>query len=244
MGQGPLSLPELTVVAIDTVEPALLKLALEDTLREIDPGEVLVFSDTDPGVSGVIWFHEEPRSYQAVAELLWHEVPGWLQTSHMLVIQWDSWVLNGDHWMPEWLDLDYIGAPWGWHGDGLEVGNGGFSLRSRDLARWVAAQPAHYPLAHPEDVALCRSYRRQLEIDGFRWASTHQAGLFAFERSQPEHTFGFHGAWNWPAVLERDRLSQRLQLASSHARGKVEWQQLMQIVAKSAPSLLLATETR
>ena len=32
------------------------------------------------------------------------------------------------------LDCDYIGAKWFWHDDGLRVGNGGFSLRSRQLS--------------------------------------------------------------------------------------------------------------
>jgi len=55
------------------------------------------------------------------------------RTSHLLVIQWDGYVINGKAWQEAFLEYDYIGAPWGFHTDQHRVGNGGFSLRSRRL---------------------------------------------------------------------------------------------------------------
>lgn len=49
-----------------------------------------------------------------------------VQTDFMLVIQWDGYVLNANAWNPEWLKYDWIGAPWEWYTDGMQVGNGGF----------------------------------------------------------------------------------------------------------------------
>jgi hypothetical protein len=33
-------------------------------------------------------------------------------TSHVLVIQWDGYVVNADLWDDDFLRYDYIGAPW------------------------------------------------------------------------------------------------------------------------------------
>ncbi len=56
-----------------------------------------------------------------------------VETSHALCIQWDGYVLRGQAWDPAFLTYDYIGAPWPHFSDGHNVGNGGFSLRSRRL---------------------------------------------------------------------------------------------------------------
>jgi hypothetical protein len=223
------ALPDVTIVAIDCVAHELVLLALKDTLREIDPAEVLVWSDRYIGP--IMPIPCDCRSLDDVARILWYEVPARVRTSHFLVVQWDGWVLDGSRWDVAWLDVDYLGAPWPWHGDGLTVGNGGFSLRSTDFARWVAANVGRYPIAREnEDVTLCRRYRPQLQLDGFVWGSRAQAEAFSFEREEPHPTFGYHGAWNWPHVLPPDRLAERIERANDYVRGKVEWRELMAAV--------------
>ena len=241
-----LRLPDVTLIAIDAVAHDLTRLAIEDTLERVEPAAIITWSDrpltTRSGSYNVL---ARPESWIEVARLLWYDVPTRVTTSHFLLVQWDSWVLNEAYWDPRWLDLDYLGAPWGWHGDGLEVGNGGFTLRSTRLARWVARHE-RYSVSHPEDVALCRVHRHALEADGFRWASVEEAERFAFERAAPRLAFGFHGAWNFPSVLNRDRLLQRLELANDYVRDKVEWKELMtnaRPVLRSAPSSSPPTRT-
>ena len=241
MGSGPRRLP-LTIVLVDAVEPELARRALEDTLAQVEPDDVLVFSN-QPLLGRGQFIEREPCSFDEVMAILWYEAPFLVKSPHFLVIQWDSWVLDGSRWRDEWFGLDFVGAPWGWHGDGHEVGNGGFSLRSTELARWVAHNPQRYQIKHPEDAALCREYRHRLEFDGFRWATVEQATEFAFERTPLRPTFGFHGAWNWPTVLDRDRLTDSLGVAGPYARGKVEWNELTAIL-QSAPSSSPPTETQ
>ena len=224
MGSRPRRLP-VTLVILDAVEPELARRALEDTLTQIEPDEVAVFGN-QPLLGWGHFVERELRSFDDVTRSLWYEVPLLVRTDHFLVIQWDSWVLDASRWNPGWLGFDYLASPWGWHGDGYEVGNGGFSLRSTELARWVAHNPARYPVRHPEDVALCRQYRRSLETGGFRWATVEEALEFAFERTPPRPTFGFHGAWNWPSVLDRDSLIERRSLAGPYARSTVGWQEM------------------
>lgn len=122
-------------------------------------------------------------------------------TDHCLLIQWDGFVIDGGRWTEEWLDFDYIGAPWPQFPAGGDVGNGGFSLRSRRLLE--ACRDPDFVRAHPEDVAICRTNRALLEQrHGIRFADRESAALFSFERTiPPEPTFGFHGIFNMAAVL-------------------------------------------
>ena len=81
-------------------------------------------------------------------EIIFQDLHKYFETSHCLIVQSDSFVVNSDLWKDEFLKYDYIGAPWP---DELvvnqnlvlnvkknPVGNGGFSLRSRKLVQATA----------------------------------------------------------------------------------------------------------
>jgi hypothetical protein len=99
------------------------------------------------------------------------------------------------------LDYDYIGATWPQFDDGLVVGNGGFSLRSRRLLHLL--EDDIFEAHHPEDVAICRTWRKMLEeAHGIRFAPPELASTFSAERSGDlRETFGFHGFFNMPDIL-------------------------------------------
>jgi hypothetical protein len=237
-----LSLPDVTLVAIDTVAHELTKLALQDCGEGAEFAEVLVITD-DPlfSVPGAPIQHvvvtPPLRGWEAVNRVWWHEVPQYVRTSHYLIVQWDSWIINPVAWDPDWLQYDYIGALWPWHQTN-RVGNGGFSLRSRRLANHVAQHRALYPVGHPEDDRLCRRYRQMLEAEGFRWAPDAVADRFSFERGNGaqyrpggdigEFPFGFHGAFNFVSVLSSEVLEQRIAAASDYVIGKLEWREMLQ----------------
>lgn len=212
-----LYLPDVTLVAIDTVCHELTALAIKECLDQAQFGAVQIHTD-DPlpfrqQVSGAAFVAVKrfPSPDEAMIHL-WYEVPAHLATGHMLLVQWDSGIVCPSRWSPHFLAYDYVGAPWGWHGDHHEVGNGGFSLRSRRLMRHVAGHRERFPLVHPEDDVLCRRYRPALERDGFRWASVDQALCFSFERSGfsgTESHFGYHGVFNWPRVFSAAALHER-----------------------------------
>jgi hypothetical protein len=180
-------------------------------------GDAILFSDKMylPSSASIKLVVVPPlRGWEAVNRVWWHEVPELVKTSHFLIVQWDSWVLNAASWDPDWLQYDYIGAPWPWH-QIYRVGNGGFSLRSRRLHDHLAHRRLRYPLAHPEDDALCRRYRPMLEAEGFMWAPESAARCFSFEHGDAAATFGFHGVFRWPEVLHGERLQKRLAMANA-----------------------------
>ena len=240
---SPLLLPNVTLVLIETGIEKLSLMALKDTLNLISPMELQLFTD-DPipfaVFPGITFAHKIPplKSIQDYNNILWHEVPKQVRTSHFLVIQWDGWVINKESWTDDFLNYDYIGAVWPWHKEN-RVGNGGFSLRSTELMLWMGK---HYQPSELEDNSLCREYRQRVERElDFRWANEETAQRFSFEHqlypTQPT-PLGFHDCRNWPRVLSPSQLFHRISLCESYPyiTKKPEYQHLKQML-RLAPAL-------
>lgn len=220
----PRNLPDVTLVAIDCVAHDLTRSAIEDTLKQITPKEVLIWSNKRL-YNDALYMPCELHSLDDVANVLWYDVPSFVKTSHFLLIQYDGWVLDESLWRDEWLSCDYIGAPWPWHKDGLNVGNGGFSLRSTEMARFI--RDGGFEFRSPEDDILCRYYRPALERLGFKWATDRQAQIFSCERGEWKKAFGFHGLFNFKNALDPDSFGSRLLMINDFVRSKPEFQELV-----------------
>lgn len=218
-----LKLPDVTLVMVETREHELARMAIEDCLRVAEFGEVLIVTDLPDQFKYIttdqnIRFHTVPDWPDKIgwSRSWWYDVPPLLRTSHTLNIQWDSWISDVSMWRDEFLDYDYIGAPW-WYKDGKNVGNGGFAIISTRLKRYIADRRDKYPCdTAVDDDLLCRKYRPALEDAGFVWAPENVAHDFAFECCRPSTTskhFGFHAMFNWPDVLDPEQLETRLALA-------------------------------
>lgn len=125
------------------------------------------------------------------------ELPGIIKTSHILNIEWDSWITNPDLWCQEWLEYDYIGARWPWRPEGQNIGNGGFSLISKRLMETVKRLRL-LEESQGLDTEIGTVWRQQLESEGIKYPPTAIADRFSYERTVPDGpTFGFHGMFNW-----------------------------------------------
>lgn len=215
-----LSLSDVTLLLIETREHELANLAVQESVSKVDFGEVLIFTNEPQHyrlMEGQPRFVAVPDWPEKIgwSRCLWQEVAPHLRTGYVLSIQWDSWVWDPVMWRDEYLHYDYIGAPW-WYKDGLNVGNGGFSLRSTALMRFLRKHRAKLPCANAmDDDLLCRKYRIELQDVGFVWAPEYVARDFAFEYTRPSPTsrhFGFHGAFNFGAVLNEDELIERMKI--------------------------------
>ena len=214
-----LHLPDVTLVAIDSICHELTARAVKECLDKAQFGAVKIFTDNRAPFQAAFDSEiiEAPTfaSLDEVMIYLWYQVPQHIATSHALVVQWDSGIISEACWSERFLQFDYVGAPWGWYGDQYEVGNGGFSLRSRRLMRFVAKRKQDFPLGHPEDDVLCRRYRKNLERRGFRWCPNDLALQFSFEWtgfSGIDRHFGYHGVFNWPRVFSVEALHERILL--------------------------------
>ncbi len=141
-------------------------------------------------------------SKRAYSEYIMHQIHTHVNTSHMLIVQHDGYVKNWKAWNKDWLKYDYIGAPWLWYADNMQVGNGGFSLRSKRLMELCSTLPLKTDRFdnnnHAEDHSICRIYRRHLESKGMKFAPVEEARKFSIEgyRSDPVYRgqFGFHSS--------------------------------------------------
>jgi hypothetical protein len=135
-----------------------------------------------------------------------------ITTDYCLLIQHDGFVLHPEIWDNDFLNWDYIGAPWAISdvsyvtkkGEHIRVGNGGFSLRSKKLL--------DIPVKHNmpfleeqgfynEDGNIC-VYNREFFLGfGIKYAPIDVAAKFSREIFLPEYkdikTFGFHGMGNF-----------------------------------------------
>jgi hypothetical protein len=212
---GKLNLPDVTLVMIETRQFELARMAIEDCLKHADFGDILTFTNK-PGEFSAGRFVQVPDWPEKIgwSRCNWQEVAPHVQTSFALGIQWDSWIVDPTMWRDEFLAYDYIGAPW-WYKDGLNVGNGGFCIRSTRLMRFLRKHRDLFPCTtNLDDDLLCRKYRTALEDKGFTWAPEKLAWDFAFETIRPKpdsRHFGFHAAYNFDYGCEGDepRLRER-----------------------------------
>jgi hypothetical protein len=206
-----LALPGVTLCAATSINVEATICALQECLRRVDFAECLLFTDTavtglDPRIRLIPIEHMHSGASYSVFIL--RGMVDHISSPHALVVQWDGFVIDPAQWDSGFLEFDYIGAPWPQFTDGRDVGNGGFSLRSRRLLE--ACRDPDFHISHPEDVAICRLNRDLLERDyEIRFADRPAAERFAFERARPDNrTFGFHGVFNMVSVLGPDRFWQ------------------------------------
>ncbi len=142
-----------------------------------------------------------------------NDLYNYIDTSHCLIIQSDSFVVNPDIWTDEFLEFDYLGAPWTKKISPNEyttlnlkknrVGNGGFSLRSKKLIN-LTRNYNYFDLTFPvkqEDVIICYYLYEDLIKNDVKFAPISLASKFSVEHPETNkeyginnnNVFGFHG---------------------------------------------------
>jgi tetratricopeptide (TPR) repeat protein len=207
------ALPDVSLVCIDTANHALALRALAQCMAGLRFARSVLLTDAVPaGVPVVPGIDVELigtlGSRDDYSRFVLKSLLPYVATSHVLLVQWDGFVANAAAWEDAFLDADYIGARWFWFDDGMRVGNGGFSLRSRRLLEALADR--RIELAEAEDLTIGRAYRPLLESEyGIRFADEAMADRFAFEAAYPiGKPFGFHGLFNFCRVMTPGALAE------------------------------------
>lgn len=204
----------LSIVCYDTLRYKRSTYAIEQTLKCIDADMVYWFSDRAiddgvgvPSVTHLISPIRPDHFGEDTGNLCFNVIPSIVDTDFALYVQSDGFALNKSAWTDEFYDYDYIGAPWPCYNDGLgNVGNGGFSLRSRRIHSALQDLRVGKGILNSafEDTLICRTFRRQLEKDyGIRFAPIELAARFSMEMASgvPDidkwigRSFGFHGGF-------------------------------------------------
>jgi len=205
-------LENVTLLGIDCIDINKLIQAAEICLKNFDFAAVKLLTSLDSENANVIKI-DEIKSVEEYSKFIIEKLDEYVDTSHVLLIQYDGFILNPDAWSDNFLEYDYIGAPLlvrqmhinklGWSRNLLGeylVGNGGFSLRSKKLLSLTAnlAKQNFFDKYHPEDMVLSLYNREYLESQGINFAPLPIAKQFSYEAVDMENyswdgQFGFHG---------------------------------------------------
>ena len=210
-----LNLPNVTLLCVETRDPELAHWAMDKCLQGASFGKVVLITNLElvKNKRADIEYIQAPpiRSTKDYSDLLLTGMESYVQGTHVLIIQWDSFITHPNLWRNEFLDYDYIGPVWPHHPE-TPVGNGGFSLRSVKLLR--AIKRPGFIKKHPEDYCICADNKAFLEKEcGIEFAPTHIAEQFAVERTEWHDAFGFHGFFNFGRVLSDEDLRSFIAIA-------------------------------
>ena len=207
-----LALPDVTLCCVDTANHALALRALARSRAGVRFARAVLLTDAlprgTPAASGIDVVSIAPiASRESYSDFVLKSLLPHIATSHVLLVQWDGYVINPAAWDPEFLHSDYVGAKWFWFDDGMRVGNGGFSLRSRRLLE--ALQDPRITRVDAEDTTIGRTFRPLLEHEhGIRFATEALADRFSFEAAYPiGKPFGFHGLYNFCRTVPPDEIA-------------------------------------
>ena len=239
-----LDLSAITLLCVETRDPALAHFAIQKCTQQTRFGKVVLITDLaklsdrpddqasnqaedqaeDQKVTrlqGIEYIQAPPiNTTKDYSNLLLTGLRQYVAGTHVLIIQWDSFILHPELWTNDFLQYDYIGAVWPHHPD-TPVGNGGFSLRSVKLLEGL--ESPRVTKRHPEDFCICVDNNALLKSEfGIRFAPAPIAEQFAIERSDWHPAFGFHGLFNFSRALGDAELEYFLEMLPSDYLGGVD----------------------
>ena len=209
-----LYLPDVTLLAATSSEVDAAQVSMRISLHNIKFGASKLLCSSPPNKKYPDIEYVTIPSLNSVDdynEIIFQHLHKYFETSHCLIVQADSFVVNSDLWKDEFLNFDYIGGPWP---DEIKinpnlilnlkknpVGNGGFSLRSQKLVKATSKinfKKLNFPMK-AEDVVICYYLYQDMIKNGICFAPPKLAAEFSMENvdnlyGQNENSvFGFHG---------------------------------------------------
>jgi len=209
-----LILPNVTLLAATSSEVDEAQVSMRISLHNIKFGAAKLLCSSNPKKKYPdIEYVSIPAldSVDSYNKFIFQDLHKYFKTSHCLIVQADSFVVDSDLWDDEFLKYDYIGGPWPnkiqidpnliLHLEKNPVGNGGFSMRSRKLVETTSKinfDSLDFPMK-AEDVVICYFLYKEMVDSGIRFAPPKLAAKFSMENTdhlygQDANTvFGFHG---------------------------------------------------
>ena len=206
-----LNLESVTLIAMTSVgvEPTIK--APEYSCKDIKFGAGKLVSDTQPENLPTNITYEYTEKISNIDEWnhdIIYKLGKHVDTEFAMLIHADGFIVNADAWKPEFLDYDYIGAPWPLpndnfsyrdiNGELIRVGNS-VSLRSKKLIDLPVKLNLEWKPFHGyynEDGFICVNYRHIYKEHGCKFADIHLAKYFSHETMIPEiqgiKPFAFH----------------------------------------------------
>lgn len=208
-----LKLENVTLVLMSSVDIDKCIKVLELSSKDIEFGDIKFITHEKPSnLPNKIkyCYIDKINSIDEYSYSMIYKLENYIDTDYALVIQTDGFIVNPNMWREEFLEYDYIGAPFQLPRDNFSyrdafgnifrVGNGGFSLRSKKLIKLANEIGLKWKAFHGfynEDGFICAMYRHIYEDNDCKFAPLDVAKYFSHEAYIPEIEgiipFGFHG---------------------------------------------------
>jgi len=212
-----IEIPHTTLCCIDCYNYELSIKAIKRCLQACHFEKTLFLTDMEYQLDHIdVQKIPSIKTKEQYSMFLVRELQNYINTDFVLIIQFDGFIVNPDSWTVEFQQYDYIGAKWDYT-DGLNVGNGGFSLRSKRLLQALSNKDIVIDsLKYGEDTFICRTYRRFLEKQyNIKFAPESIADKFSHEHFEPVgKPFGFHGLFNIWRYIEPNEIENFINLIS------------------------------
>lgn len=129
-----LQLPDVSLCIIDCMDVNRAIKVLEHCKTKVDFGAVKLFSHIPTEYPDRVRI-KPLNTLIAYSIFMLTKFYSYIDTSHIIIVQRDGWILNPESFNPDWMQLDFIG-PLFMQND--KVGSGGCSLRSRKIMEEVS----------------------------------------------------------------------------------------------------------
>jgi len=205
-------LDSVTLVAVASVEVEATAKALEFSTKKLSFEKVLLLSHYNPLTDSTIYEHIQIGPFGSVEEwgkFVVFELYKYIQTQYIILVHADGFIVNPEAWDDNFLQYDYIGAPWpipkdtfsyrDYYGNIIRMGNS-ISLRSFNILKlpdqlgldWGSADHGFFH----EDGFLCVQNRHILQQHGIKYPPLEVACRFSREKPILENKgitpFAFH----------------------------------------------------
>lgn len=185
-----INLKNVTLVAISSVKIEQTIRALKICEKHCDFYDKIFFTDKD-----VDYKTEKISPIKDIKDynrFVIKRLPLYIKSDFCLTVHWDGFITNPLAWTNEFLNYDYIGAPWPHHN--YLCGNGGFCLKSKKFLNVIKKHKQEIVVDSNEDVILCLTLRDLFINEGCKYAPKNIAYKFSTEKGdyKKNQSFGFH----------------------------------------------------
>jgi len=197
-----LNLNNVTLIALDCVNPYYAVNALKYSSKDIKFNKMLLLSDTMPSnITKDIEWIKIPKINSIIESCIFsfYYMNGFIQTDFVMGIQSDGFIINPHLWEDEFFKYDFIGAPWPELEMENRIGNCGFAMRSKRFIE--LSQQIDWDWETPDDVFLNKINYDFFIKNGMKYPSPKVAAKFSMEnplwdiKYDLTKCFGFHKSW-------------------------------------------------
>ena len=205
-----LKLNNVTLLALTSIQIEDTVNALKYCASLIKFADVKIVTDVEINDKDVKWEKCHKLDYAGYSRYAVYDMWKHVDTDFVLKIDYDGLITNPNKWSDEFMEYDYIGAPWPLPNDTFSyrdinnniqrVGNGGFTFRSKKMMKLASELDIPWQSFHGyfnDDGFMAVNNRHIYESNGCKIAPIEVAAKFSHEAVIPEiygiTAFGFHG---------------------------------------------------